>query len=117
MLELILVVLFVVVAFWVASTFLKFIPNNAVGIVEKLYGGKPTSAGKLIAQDDENGFQPQVLRGGIHFFFPTMFRIHSVPLVTIPQGRVGYIFARDGVPLGPDQALATNQEAADFQDV
>src|SRR6185369_8899332 len=36
--------------------------------------------------------------------------------VTIPQGRIGYIFARDGQPLLPTQALATNVTATDFQD-
>jgi D-serine deaminase-like pyridoxal phosphate-dependent protein len=31
-----------------------------------------------------------VLRGGFHFFFPFQYRIHSQPLVTIPQGQIGY---------------------------
>lgn len=39
------------------------------------------------------------------------------PLVTIPQGKIGYIFARDGKLLDPTQALATNDIVFDFQDV
>jgi uncharacterized membrane protein YqiK len=39
------------------------------------------------------------------------------PLVTIPQGKIGYIFARDGRLLDPTQVLASNEEARDFQDV
>jgi uncharacterized membrane protein YqiK len=38
-------------------------------------------------------------------------------LVTIPQGKIGYVFARDGAPLPPTQALASNTAASDFQDV
>src|SRR6266508_2898174 len=44
-------------------------------------------------------------------------RIHSVPLVTIPQGKIGYVFARDGLPLQPAQSLASNVTANNFQDV
>ncbi|MFA6112977.1 MAG: SPFH domain-containing protein [Sphingomonas sp.] len=57
------------------------------------------------------------MRGGYHFFIPFQYRIHAQPLVTIPQGQVGYIFARDGAPLGPTQTLASNLRTADFLDV
>ena len=36
--------------------------------------------------------------------------------MTIPQGRIGYVFARDGAPLEADQALAANPHDVDFQD-
>ncbi|HEY3231726.1 MAG TPA: SPFH domain-containing protein, partial [Roseiflexaceae bacterium] len=55
--------------------------------------------------------------GGWHLFIPFQYRIHSVPLVTIPQGKIGYIFARDGQPLQPAQSLASNVTADNFQDV
>jgi len=34
-----------------------------------------------------------------------------------PQGKIGYIFARDGKLLDPTQTLASNVETSDFQDV
>ena len=40
-----------------------------------------------------------------------------MPLVTIPQGKIGYVFARDGQSLPSTQALASNTKAKDFQDV
>ncbi|MGO9289178.1 MAG: SPFH domain-containing protein, partial [Polyangia bacterium] len=43
--------------------------------------------------------------------------IHKVPLVTIPQGKVGYVFARDGQDLPPTQSMASNVKANNFQDV
>lgn len=43
--------------------------------------------------------------------------MHRANLVTIPQGQIGYVFARDGMSLPPTQTLASNTEADDFQDV
>ena len=43
--------------------------------------------------------------------------MHRANLVTIPQGQIGYVFARDGEPLPPTQTLASNVDADDFQDV
>jgi uncharacterized membrane protein YqiK len=40
-----------------------------------------------------------------------------MPLVTISQGKIGYIFARDGRQLEPSQVLASNVSVQDFQDV
>jgi uncharacterized membrane protein YqiK len=71
----------------------------------------------LIALEGEAGFQPRLLRGGFHLLNVFQYRIHVVPLVTIPQGRIGYVFARDGRSLEPTQTLASNVQASDFQDV
>jgi len=98
------------------SGMIRYIGNNRVAVVEKLWSGKGSIAGGLIALKGEAGFQPDVLRGGLHFFFPFQYRLHIQSLVTIPQGRIGYVFARDGAPLEADQALAANPDDVDFQD-
>ena len=95
----------------------RYIPNNRTAVVEKLWSGRGSIRSGLIALNHEAGFQPEVLRGGVHFFTPFQYRLHIEPLVTIPQGRIGYVFARDGLPLDPDQALAANPGGADFQNV
>src|SRR4029079_5859776 len=107
----------IVLALIFVSGFLRYIPNNKVGIVEKLVSGRGSVKSGFIALKGEAGFQPDVLRGGWHLFIPFQYRIHSVPLVTIPQGKIGYIFARDGQPLLPAQSLASNVTANNFQDV
>lgn len=98
------------------KSWLVYIPNNRIGVVEKLVSGKGSVRSGLIALEGEAGFQPNVLRGGWHFFTPFQFRVHKMPLVTIPQGEIGYVFARDGQPLPPTQTLASNLRAHDFQD-
>ena len=92
----------------------RYIPNNRVGIVEKLISAKGSVEDGFIALDGQAGFQPDVLRGGWHVLVRPVYRIHRVPLVTIPQGQIGYVFARDGEPLPPAQTLASNAKTRDF---
>lgn len=96
---------------------IRFIPNTRVGIVEKRFGFKGSVKSGFIALHGEAGFQPKVLRGGLHYLWAIVYVVRMAPLVTIPQGKMGYIFARDGKLLEPTQALAANDTAFDFQDV
>ena len=95
----------------------RYISNHRVGVVEKLWSRSGSVSGGLIALHGEAGYQPDVLRGGLHAFRPFQYRIHSLPLVTIPQGQIGYLFARDGVPLPPTQTIARTPDGVDFSDV
>lgn len=97
--------------------FLRYIPNNRVGIVEKLFSMRGSVEHGLIALKNEAGFQPHVLRGGWHVMKPFIFRIHKVPLVTISQGTIGYVFARDGEPLPPEKTLGSTVAKSGFEDV
>jgi len=97
-------------------SWIRYIPNSRVGIVEKLVSAKGSVKSGLIALEGEAGFQPYVLRGGWHFLTPFQYRVHRMPLVTIPQGKIGYIFSRDGRDLPPTQALASNVTTNDFTD-
>jgi uncharacterized membrane protein YqiK len=95
----------------------RFIPNNRIGIVEKRWSNKGSIKSGIIALHGEAGFQPDVLRGGIHYRIPFQYSVHIAPLVTISQGKIGYIFARDGKPLDSTQVLAANETANNFEDV
>jgi uncharacterized membrane protein YqiK len=107
--------LVVVLVLW-RSNFLRYIPNTRIGIVEKLWSRHGSVTHGFIALGGEAGFQADVLRGGWHMFFPFQYRVHVVPLVTIAQGKIGHVFARDGQMLPPTQALASNATAKDFTD-
>jgi uncharacterized membrane protein YqiK len=109
--------LFVVLLLLAISGAVRYIPNNRLGVLEKLWSTGGSVREGFIAQAGEAGFQPEVLRGGYHFFMPFQYRVHRAPLVTIPQGQIGYVFARDGQALPPTQSLASNVSADDFQDV
>ncbi|MGH7145947.1 MAG: SPFH domain-containing protein [Planctomycetota bacterium] len=95
----------------------RIVPNTRIGVVEQIFSWEKGSLkGGLIALQQEAGFQPQVLRGGIHWLMPFRYRVHRMPLITIPQGKIGYVFARDGKPLSPVQTLASNATAGDYED-
>jgi len=105
-----------VVVILVLLSGIRFIPNNRIGIVEKRFGGTTLKSG-FIALNGEAGYQPDVLRGGLHYLIPIQYVVHIAPLVTITQGKIGYIFARDGAPLSAMQVLASNVQVNDFQNV
>jgi len=113
-------VLWVVLGLFIAAVLVltfRYIPNDRVGIVEKLWSTSGSVKSGIIALQGEAGFQPDLLRGGWHVMMPFQYRLHKMSLVTIPQGKIGYVFARDGQPLPPTQTLAGNVTAHDFQDV
>lgn len=96
---------------------LRVIGTNEIGIVEKWWSQRGNlKDGKFIALNGEAGFQPDVLRTGLHFKSCLMFKVIKAPLVTIHQGQIGYVFARDGEPLKETQTLGKVVECANFQD-
>lgn len=95
----------------------RYIPNGRIGVVEKLWSTKGSIKSGLLALDGEAGFQPELLRGGFHFFAPFQYRVHIRPMVCVTQGKIGYVFARDGGDLPAGQTLADTELAQDFRDV
>ncbi len=105
----------VAVAAWLT---LRYIPNQQVGVVEKLWSSNGSvPEGRIIALNEEAGYQADLLRGGIHFgLWRWQYRVHKLPLVTIPQSKIGYVYARDGEPLPPSQTLSRVVDCNNFQD-
>jgi uncharacterized membrane protein YqiK len=97
---------------------LRFIPNDRVGVVEKRWSLKGSvTEGRIIALNGEAGYQADILRGGFHVgFWRIMYRIHQMPLVTVSQGQMGYVYARDGESLQPSQTLGRVAASNNFQD-
>jgi uncharacterized membrane protein YqiK len=108
--------LFVLIAFWLL---VLYIPNDKVGIVERIWStGDALKDGDIISMNGEAGYDPEVLRGGIYFtYWFWQYSIHRMRLITIKQGKMGYIFSRVGAPLQPGQTLAHVVDCNDFQNV
>lgn len=110
----------VVFLLWFGATLVgaQYIPNDRVGVVEKLWSGKGSvPEGRILALDGEAGYQSELLRGGLHFWlWRWQYRVHKMPLVTVPQGKIGYVYARDGRALSPSQTLSQVVESNNFQD-
>ena len=105
---------------WLLATLsgaVRYIPNDRIGVVEKLWSGAGSVKLGLLALHGEAGFQPELRRGGFHFFTPLQYRVHICPMVSVTQGKIGYVFARDGVDLPAGQTLADNATIHNFLDV
>lgn len=104
----------IVVFFYLVG--LRIIPNSKIAVVEKWWSTKGSLNEQIVALNGEAGFQPQIIRGGVHFLSPLMYKVHICPLVTVPQGQIAYVFARDGKPLEPIQTLGkVVPEGSNFQ--
>ncbi len=105
-----------IIAVWLFG--IRYIPHNRVGIIEKLWSRHGSlTEGKIISLEGEAGYASRLLRGGIHFgFYPWQYRLHRHPLVTVAEGKIGYVYARDGTPLPPTQTLGRCVDCNRFQD-
>jgi len=58
---------------------IRFIPDNRIGLVEKRWSGRGSIKSGFIALGGEAGFQPNILRGGIHLLTPFQTGVHVAP--------------------------------------
>lgn len=97
------------ILFALASTSFVFVPDGHLGHLFRIYGGGSLTDGRIVAVNGENGPQAEVFTPGFHIR-PLLNVIYSVDTsheeVTIPQGKVGVLTARDGAPLRSGQAFA-----------
>ena len=64
---------------------LRPVRNDRIAVIEKRFSGAGSIEKGLIALQGEAGVQPEVLRGGLHWKFPFVYKVRTVPLVTVPQ--------------------------------
>lgn len=110
-------VLLVLALLVTVSGVIKYIPNDRIGVIEKLWSKSGSVQSGLLALKGEAGLQAELRRGGFHFFAPFQYRVHILPMVSVTQGTIGYVFARDGIDLPAGQTLADNASLGDFRDV
>jgi hypothetical protein len=99
----------IAILFAFASTSFVFVPDGHLGHLFRVYGGGSLTEGRIVAANGENGPQAEVFTPGFHIR-PLLNVIYTVDTskeeVTIPQGKVGVLTARDGAPLRSGQAFA-----------
>ena len=106
--------------FFIRILGMVIVPNNGVGIVTKKFtlGGKNSTLpdGKIVALSGEAGIQADTLAPGLHFWlWPWQFSVNMVSFITIEEGKIGIVEARDGVPLSGGRVLAPQVECDSFQ--
>ncbi len=116
--SLVIVTVVLFVGLIVLFSWIRIIPNNRIGIVEKRFSGRGSVQ---LGPDraERRGRLPAAGPARRHALprCPSSTRVHMLPLVTIPQGKIGYVFARDGAPAQPDPDAGRRRSPGDnFQD-
>lgn len=97
------------------------VPEDKAGIVTKkfvLFGAdSKLPDGAIVALKGEAGVQAEMLAPGIHYGkYPWQYAIELIDFITIPQGKIGVVQARDGKPLVQGRILAKHVDCDSFQD-
>ncbi len=107
------------------------VPPDQVGIVEAC-DGQSLASGRIIArhvecdnfQDaraflqngGERGPQMNVIAPGTYRINPLLFTVELASVVSIPQGKIGVVEARDGQPITNGRIIARQVNCNSFQD-
>jgi uncharacterized membrane protein YqiK len=96
------------------------VPQDSIGVVNKkfvIFGSNRTLPdGAIIALKGEAGFQADTLAPGLHFLlWPWQYEITRQKFISIEEGAVGVVEARDGKPLAGGHVLARRIECDSFQ--
>ncbi|MFZ4619967.1 MAG: SPFH domain-containing protein [Bacteroidota bacterium] len=96
------------------------IPNDSIGILNKrfvIFGSNRTLPdGTIIALNGEAGYQADTLAPGLHMWlWPWQYEIDLVHFVTIGEGSIGIVEAKDGSPLKDGRVLARRVDCDSFQ--
>ncbi len=102
-----------------AALGLVSIKENENGQIIKKFSldGKKLADGRVVALNGEPGYQAKMLQPGWHlWYWPWMYDIKKTPIITIPTGKIGLVFAKDGNPLPGNRIIAKAVECNMFQD-
>ena len=108
-LSLALRIVFVVIALiCLAATSYVHVDSDEIAVLNKIYGTTSLPTEHIVATNGEKGPQAEILTPGWHpwFLVNVVYQVENKKAVSIPSGKYGFLNAKDGIPLRPDQYLA-----------
>src|SRR5499427_2898757 len=102
-------ILFVVIALiCLAATSYVHVESDEIAVLNEIYGTASLSGEHIVATNGEKGPQAEILTPGWHpwFLVNVIYQVENKKVVSIPSSKYGFLVAKDGVPLRPDQFLA-----------
>jgi phosphotransferase system IIB component len=100
---------FVIIALiCLAATSYVHVDSDEIAVLNKIYGTTSLPGEHIIATNGEKGPQAEILTPGWHpwFLVNVIYQVENKKVVSIPSGKYGFLNAKDGAPLRPDQFLA-----------
>ncbi len=93
------------------------IDERQVGIVIKRFAAKSLPPGRLLALENEAGYQADTLAPGLHFgYWRWQFQVLKAPVTQVPPGEIALVVAADGAPIPAERMLGQVVECDSFQD-
>jgi len=91
-----------------AATSYVHVDADEIAVLNKIYGTTSLPGEHIIATNGEKGPQAEILTPGWHpwFLVNVIYQVETRKVVSIPSGKYGFLNAKDGAPLQPDQYLA-----------
>src|SRR5438270_6874860 len=102
-------ILFVVIALiCLAATSYVHVESDEIAVHNKTYGTASMPGEHIIPTNGEKGPQAEILTPGWHpwFLVNVIYQVENKKVISIPSGKYGFLNAKDGAPLRPDQYLA-----------
>jgi SPFH domain / Band 7 family len=102
-------IVFVLIALiCLAVTSYVHVESDEIAVLNEIYGTASLSGEHIVATNRETGPQAEILTPGWHpwFLVNVIYQVENKKVVSIPSGKYGFLVAKDGVPLRPDQFLA-----------
>ena len=117
--SLIPVVFGVIALFFIFSTSFVIVDADKVGHLKRIYFGKTMAPGQIIAFEGQKGPLARLLPPGFHFklFLNVLYDVEELPILEIPEGKYGYVVAKDGLPLGDNEYMAKAWPKEKFKDM
>lgn len=102
-----------------AATSYVHVESDEIAVLNKIYGTASLPGEHIIATHGEKGPQAAILTPGWHpwFLVNVIYQVENKKVVSIPSGKYGFLNAKDGAPLQPDQFLADAFPAAHALDM
>ena len=109
-------VLGIIAVFLVFSTSYVHIGADEVGHLKKIYFGRSLPPGRIIAANGEKGPQAEILPPGFHFrpLLNVIYDVEQKSILEIPEGKYGFVTARDGRSLRKEQFLSDRWPEREF---
>jgi uncharacterized membrane protein YqiK len=83
----------------------------------KRFGGRCLTPGRLIALENESGYQAETLAPGLHWgYWPWQYRIIKAAVTVVPQGEIALVMAADGRSIPSERILGRIVDCDNFQD-
>jgi uncharacterized membrane protein YqiK len=96
------------------------IPQDSIGVVNKKFvvvgRNRSLPDGSIIALHGEAGYQADTLAPGVHFWlWPWQFEVARQKFMTVREGRIGVVEARDGKTPADGRVLGKKVDSDSFQ--